>query len=497
MSEKNMPFGTIKENNGMVIMEIPLSKANITETIQLEELKRDHSFFFPCQHYIEENGYLYIYYKRNEGYQPVASVADLNHDTIYQIALNILQAEKIIGTQYTTSFAPENIYVNSEGSVQFAHRGIRSILPPKALSGGEFLLEMKRFLIYLYTGRPFSGIRSDNDETESPLINNIWGASTVGELKQIIEDNHFSHENADEQHDQHKSENMGPPVQSYTGGPLHPSDDVNQPEQRTSEVSEANEEKKKSTSGNRRTTLVILLLGFLCGLIFLYVIQAIPLGKENDKLTSVYKEAETKKESLQDKNEKLHQELDYHEEIEKAYRYAYEDENEKAIETFEKMKELDEETEETLIDLYINANSAESLEKASEMDEGLQADIVEKLVSLNSDEANEVIKNMDSPDPKVLLEKAWLSDDYREVTELHEDDLTDNTRAKKLAAKSYIELEKPKEAKKLGEDLDNKDIQINSLKKEIDLVEDDDDMDKDDRKDEKEDLEDEIDDLED
>src|SRR5699024_12792343 len=87
--------------------------------------------------------------------------------------------------------------------------------------------------------------------------------------------------------------------------------------------------------------------------------------------------------------------------------------------------------------------------------------------------------------PGVILEQAWLDDDYDEVISVNKVVLKDNTRVQYLAAKSYIEIEKPDEAKKLGESLNNKDVQISALKKEKKLIKDDDDMDKKDKKDKK------------
>src|SRR5699024_11677331 len=105
---------------------------------------------------------------------PLASV-EWSEEKKKQIAKQILQAEKMNGTQNTTSFHPENIYVNQEGAVKFAHRGIRSIIPPEALSGAAFLQEVKRFLIYLYTNLPFADIDMEavSDHDNRALINKI------------------------------------------------------------------------------------------------------------------------------------------------------------------------------------------------------------------------------------------------------------------------------------------------------------------------------------
>src|SRR5699024_762383 len=128
MLEKHLPFGTMKENDGLIIVDIPKSDTNIADTEQLEELKREVPFFFSCQHYIEDANTIHNSYKRLKEYEPRTSV-EWSEEKKKQIAKQISQDEKMNGTQYTTSFDPENTYVNQEGTVKLAHRGIRSILP--------------------------------------------------------------------------------------------------------------------------------------------------------------------------------------------------------------------------------------------------------------------------------------------------------------------------------------------------------------------------------
>lgn len=509
--EKLLPFGTIKENDGVVIVDIPLRETDITDMEQLEELKRDNSSFFPCQHYVEEGENIRIYYKRPKDYKPLESV-ELDQTMSLHIARQILQAEQLNGTQYTTSFRPENIYVTDEGSVKFAHRGIRSILPPGALSGAAFLQEAKRFLIYLYTGRAFSDIDPGGVEvSENAFVDKIRMAESVLELGDILENPGVVSEDKLGQGESHLAQGAGQqtetdlvnnPEDPYVNGSgslqQHTYDEHESPQVdgglgNTQQVQAVGTDQddyttNKGRSDKKLSPLTIGLLGFIGGLLFLYLFQVMPLGKENDKLAAAFKSEtasfEDDKESLEEENAALEDELSDHERIEEAYRHMLEDETDDAISALEGVDDLNGEVSDTLVDLYIKSNRAESLTKALDMDTERKDEIVKGLAVLDSDDANAVIADQDPSDPVVKLEQEWLDDAYEDVIAIYEDDLNDSTRAKYLAAKSYIELDKPDEARKLGESLNNKEVQIASLEKEKKLVEDDDDMDKDDRKDE-------------
>lgn len=529
MLEKHLPFGTMKENDGLIIVDIPKSDTNIADTEQLEELKREEPFFFSCQHYIEDANSIHIYYKPLKDYEPLASV-EWSEEKKKQIAKQILQAEKMNGTQYTTSFDPENIYVNQEGAVKFAHRGIRSIIPPEALSGAAFLQEVKRFLIYLYTNLPFTDIDMEavSDHDNRALINKIMPAGSVGELKDIIEeipvvDKGNSEADADSGQgidtgseqvmssqtetdvaEQSSSLGLGkepPSTQPHDSTPLgdrspvdneSQSNEAEQPgiglanhqQQKTLSKPKQKEKQKKEGKSKKQTNpLIIGLFGFVCGLLVLYLFQVMPLDKEKEKLEASYSHASAETDSLEDDKDALEDEVDSHQRIEEAYRLALQDEKGEAISILEEINPLNDEQKDTLTGWYMDVGSLDNLQKALELENGHEAEIATKLAKLDDDDARDVIQTMNSSEPGVILEQAWLDDDYDEVISVYKDDLKDNTRAKYLAAKSYIEIDKPDEAKKLGESLNNKDVQISALKKEKKLIKDDDDMDKKDKKD--------------
>jgi uncharacterized membrane protein YukC len=117
----------------------------------------------------------------------------------------------------------------------------------------------------------------------------------------------------------------------------------------------------------------------------------------------------------------------------------------------------------------MKVNTPDSLTKAAKLDDSLQTKAVSKLANLNTKDANTAITAMKSEEPPVMIEQAWLDKDYKQVAALS-DKLSDSKRAKELAAKAYIEMDKPTDAMKLAKDLKNKDLQIASLKKEISMV---------------------------
>ena len=221
----------------------------------------------------------------------------------------------------------------------------------------------------------------------------------------------------------------------------------------------------------------------------LYVLRLMPLAKEKTEWESAYV-------TEQKTNQKLQQLLDDFENINQAYRLAFKGEMDRAVVLLEEQASLDKGTEDVLVEWYIQSNTVENLVKAAALRNGRQAEIVGKLIEKNSKEAKQVIYDMEADRSEVHIEKAWMEEEYENVVTLYINDLKDNERAKLLAAKSYLELDKPKEAIKLGEELNNKDIQITGLETEIELLKKNDSLDDGERDEKIEDLLEQIEDLE-
>ena len=414
--------GRIKEKDDVIIYEIPKVQTDLVESEQLDELKRKDTFFFAFQHYIVDEKFIRIYYKREQNYKSLKDLPPFNEELKRKIAANLLTVEKLIGTQFTTLVHPDNIYINEKGDVKFAHRGIRSVLPIEELTSSQLVKELKPILASLFIPSNFvSAGKMEVEKTKDPLVTKINSATTMNQLREIINNpNLFYHESI-------KSTKLKP---------------------------------KKIGSTNRKLLLPAgLLIGIALGMILLYMIKVVPMTQESNAATLRQSE---KQDVLTSENKELQSLLDDNRKMMHAYRSAVIGDTEESISIFEDVKNLDESAERTLTEQYIKLNTVESLTKASQMSEAYHAQVVTALRGINSKEAGQAILQINSDDPLVNIEQAWLHGEHKEVIELSKA-ITENNRAKFLAAKSYIELDNHKEAMKLGKELENKDIQIASL----------------------------------
>lgn len=438
--------GNIKENYDSVIFEIPKMKTNLVEDEQLEELKRETPLFLVCQEYRIEETMVRIYYKLENGFQTLNNYSDASRDLKCKIALNILAVDDLFGTQYTTILHPDNIYVNEMGDVKFAHRGIRSVLPPEEFTPIQLLQDLKKVFLFLFTTSNVTDVSQINLNQQSEnqdIIKHVLGATSIKELKKAVVSKPVSIQKKEKQ-----------------------------------KAKSANQTKAIPKVDNKKTLIMGILIGVILGMLLLYVGKVLPMNVESTSAVAEYSEEQDK---LQSTNEKLKSELDSNKQVSHAYRLAVTGEVEESIATFEKVKTLDEEAKNTLIEQYIALKTVESLTKASKMNENYRIQVVNGLVDLNNKEANDVILSIKSDKSEIVIEQAWVNKDYKKVIEIYKS-ISNNNRAKLIVAKSYIEQKKPKKALKLGKELKNKDLQLASLKSEKKLTKADDSLDDDERK---------------
>ncbi|MDY0395130.1 hypothetical protein RWE15_12730 [Virgibacillus halophilus] len=224
--------------------------------------------------------------------------------------------------------------------------------------------------------------------------------------------------------------------------------------------------KQIAAANTRKMLLTGILIGLLIGFGALYLAKVMPLENEVASASDDYR---SQVEALEQDQQSTQEKLDNQKAINQAYQLVISDKAKEAVAQFEKAKSLNDADKEVLAAQYIKLNTVESLTKAAELNPDNQTQAVNHLVALQSDEANKAILNMESEKPEINIEKSWLNKDYQQVVDLSAK-LKNNKRAKELAAKSYIELDKPAEATKLAKELKNKDLQIASLKKEIAMV---------------------------
>lgn len=426
-------FGNLIDNGEIIVYEVQTERAKLITAEQLDELKRDDDLFLKCQHSIVDENWIKIYFKRNHEYQRIQTYIGSPIELKITISENLFKLNRLIGTQFTTTLHPDNIYINRKGDVKLAHRGIRHVLPPFDFNEEQLLSELKDTLVYLFTGYlP----KDDNKLFQSDMeifVNRIYEAKSMKELLHIIHSSRVS------------SEEMG-----VSG---------NIPEKVVKNQKEKQNSKKLSLLSG-------ILIGFLFGLVFLYVTQVIPLTEASSNNESILRKEQK---VYEDEKKDLQQRLADLETINQAYSLSLVGEKEEAIKLLESVKNLPADGHDFLSTLYLESDNVIHLQKAAAIDEKHHRTVVEKLLSLKSDEANESILNIESDDPYILIEQAWINKQHDRVIELY-NDTEKNERTKLLAANSYLELNKPEEALALGKELNAIAIQISSIEKQIEIV---------------------------
>lgn len=446
-----LKYGKIQEKNDVIIYEIPRVQTQLIDPEQLDELKRDHNIFLTCQHYIVDEAVVRIFYKRESQYARIKTYKDADDKVKKAIANNLVDVVNIEGTQYTTFIHPANIYVSKQGNVKYAHRGIRSVLPPKELSLTELLGDIKQVIIYLYTSYSFNEIASVNmnEVTKNNVfLKGIHQATTVEELKAAI-----------------NQELVEPPVQP-----------LGQISAKNEKVKAKSKSKSKSKSPLGYLALLLASLVIVAGAMYLLLVN--PQINKNNALSKEYK---GEKKSLIEETTRLETEVSEQQTIIEAYRSVVEGDAEKAVSLFESIEPLNDSDELVLMEHYLLINTVDSLKQAIERNDLYEVPVVESLAAHNTPEANDLINAIESDEPIVLLEQAWNRTDYGEVIKIYEV-IPDYDRAKHLAALSYLKEKNFKKALPLAVELENKDLQIASYKLELEAIKANKDLEKDEKK---------------
>lgn len=433
--------GSLRKTMDTVTFEIAKEKTNILADEQLEELKRDSELFLTCRQYNIEESMVQIHYQIDHGFKSLTSYVSSNREFKCKLARSILTVDNLFGTQYTTLVHPDNIYANNEGNIKFAHRGIRSVLPPEEYTSFQLLQDLKNVFLYLFTTGNTATHAIDQD-----IVQRIQAAASIEQLRKALEPSQVNQQ----------------PI-------------TNKFEDKEKIASKKLPSLNRSKLKVERKSLIIgVTVGILLGMLFVYAGKVVPSTKAASATTSELDEQ-------QDENKTLQKELEQKEAIIKGYQFVISGETEEAIAALESVQSLDENANKVLAGQYIQLNTLESLSKALDLNKSYEGEVVVKLLALNSEEANQKILSIKSDQPQVKIEQAWLNKDYKQVLEIYKE-IADNNRAKSLAAQSYIQINKPKEALKIAKALKNKDLQIKSLQKEKELIKANDALDKDEKK---------------
>lgn len=348
---KEQKYGSIKEIADEVIYEIPKSQTNIIDAEQLEELNRQDDLFFDFKRYSLEGDVVRIYYQKSQGFMPLSSFKAKNNDLKAKVALNILAVEKLVGTQYTTLIHPDNIYVNEQGDIKFAQRGIRFVLSTDEFTRQQVVYEVKPIIIGIFSAAAVNSSNIDELAQEQPVIREIQKAVTIEELRNVI------------------SQFATATNTIKTDGIL-----------------------KKNFQKYNKSKIAVpagLVIGIVLGMLLLYVVKVVPM---TEAFTA---EADQQKE-LTEVKEALEAEIVENDKIIESYYLAVTGQVEEAIASFESIEKLDEEAQHTLIEQYIKLGTVDSLNKASKSDPSYNVKVVNELRSIDGEEAQQAILDIES-----------------------------------------------------------------------------------------------------
>ncbi len=468
--------GYIKEEADQVIYEIPKSQTNVMEAEQLDELNKKDALFFDVQRYTVEDDIVRIYYKKPQDYAALSSLSSTDSSLRRKVAINILEVARLVGTQYTTMIHPDNIYVNQQGDVKFAQRGIRFVLSTDELTNQQVIRDLRSLTASILTGVRYADIKQSNINelaVRYPYVRDIQQAKTVDQLRHAID----------------QSASVAVTAKPDVSEAVETKPKVEKPKAEKQEKSWREKMQKYATL--KVTVPAGIVLGMVAGMLLLYMIKVVPMAEAT---TSENDQQQQQQEELEQEKVALEAELAKDDKLLEGYRMAVTGKTEEAITSFESVEQLDEEAQRTLVEQYIDLGTVESLTQASQLDSSYNVQIVDKLKSIEGQESKEAILALESDAPEVTIEQAWVNKDFDSVVAIYQD-ISDNDRAKYLAGRSYVELKKDKEALEIGKELNNEGIQVNSLNIQKDKINNNDDLDDDEKEERIEKIDEQIDDI--
>lgn len=464
----------IGEKENSLVYELPTSEINLIDHEQLDELMKPAHLFFNCKKYIVHDRSVQFFYEKEAGFEKIELYRN-NKKLMKTAALNLFEIENLIGTQYTTILHPKNIFIKADGTVKLAHRGIRNVFPNQTLNTAKLVTDMRKLFIYLFSDIPFELIEENtyNPPLDEPLLIRLRQSKTLVELREALEEHSF---------------------EQVTKPTVKKKEKVKEPHKKQEQTET---KKKKGLEGllSQLSPLVVILIGFVIGMGLIYLAQVLPLKNATaDEFAAAEKEAEDEIAALETEKSALEEQVTLYENRVDAYQFVIQDEMDQAVQQFEALEQLDELEEQYLFDLYLEQGTFESISKGLDLDPQYELRAIRALIALETEEATEFVLNWETNLNEVRIEQAYLDENYQLVVELAPE-VEGYNRGQRLAAYSYIEMDQPEEALEIGQALDHNAIQISSLRKEIELLQDDNDLDDDEKEEREEELQDEIDDL--
>lgn len=393
------------EKNRFLTAIVLKEDTHIVETEQLEELKRDLPLFLRVGEIYIEEDRLKIAYETDPAFVPLSSKQSSPTEEKKASLAHLFQLRRLEGSPYIPYMDPDNLFVHPEHGLKIGHRGLREVLPPSNDEEGELFKAFQACLLSMFSSYSFHHILRKGSSHLTWDESRL--AQRMAQAKRLDE----------------LEELISPPPNSK-------------------------DDPKRSSKINpfilAGSMLVLGLgIGFSGG----------TSADQDDSKSLEYRE----------EVEELKGQLASQQARAAAYQASLQNDHEKAIRLLEGLQNVNGETE-ALLD-----GTIKSLREANTLKDSLKEAVVENLVSLQTQEANQVILQIESKSPRVMMEKAWINDDYEKVLELHKK--VNGTRSTWLAANSYFQLSEYDQAVSLAKEVNETDFAIRVLKAKKDQVE--------------------------
>lgn len=439
ITEKKNQIINLTYHGDLVQVYVDRENMKIIDDVQLDELSKEDSLFFPLESFEYEEQGLRLDYKAPQTFKMLKKIAFTGKEQFQKIVQQILTVEKLAGTPYTPLVTKENIFVDDVNTVKFAFRGLRMVTTNIEITRSDIFNDCKTIICELFK------VHFNNEH----ILHQLHQCTHAEELLHII--NNFSDSNQTNEHNQDFQ-------------PL--------------------KEKSEKQLKNKTSKLVLLvgIIGILIGIGITYMTKISSLNDKIENQQAMIENQEAAVEQYETDIVNYEQNSQVKEEILSAYHFIVNDDVESAIKTLESIENKDEETEKLLLSQYKQSGTVESLTKALAMStEENESDIIRRLAVLGNEEANKIVLDYESNNPQILAEQAYLGENHETVLQIA-DERKDNQRIVYLATRSLLKLKRPDDALKLAQQLDNKALQKESLQLKKKQINDDDKLEDDEKK---------------
>lgn len=178
-----------EKNEATWQLELKKSEVAVQDEKELLIIGLEHPLLLPSDMVWEEDQVQFTYTLKPE-YQAFAEVQTLPKAEKLRAAINMAQAEELLGMPLTFFIAPENVVFDRNLLPKIAYRGLKGKMAPENLDTDHFLRQYKSFIIALFSPKDhFQDLYDGQLEIVkgSSFISQIKKANSVAEIKEYLE----------------------------------------------------------------------------------------------------------------------------------------------------------------------------------------------------------------------------------------------------------------------------------------------------------------------